>query len=575
MPIREVQGVSIVAWPQPEAVSTAPAEIRALFEQGQGVERLLLDLSACPDLNPDALEALTEAYRLCTDRQARVGMFGMTHATTQLVEILGLDKLLPPHLGADEGQALAAIRNGAQAPAALQELTFEVPAAAPGVELTFDLDSAPAPSSPVELEFDLGDVATAPTARFNPGAVSAAIESAGGGSNAAVGLTTVLWADLTTQGYVIGGEGSDEIMAAVASPAPPAARAEDDAGTIDLGDVLPAQRAVEDEGSDEGSAWTAAPISPAAGIDFNAAPAPAGLFGGPPPANPFANPAAFGGAAMVSSGLFGGGQAEFSPVDAGAADALPPAAVAQARAAAPLPPLPAPAAVEDDEPEDSDETIMFAPGALDLALAAAAAAAAEEAEAAPDPTPADPPPPLVSATPAPVTAPAPVAAAPQAGLTDDETVMISPGMLDAALLAEVAKAAGQESSFAPPPTPEPEPAPAPAPVVVPTGDEVAVRLFLLDHGIKSDTHVELLSRLLKEERVVGPSDFDLAGDLRPLLDQLAQSRILKRQRSARVKGGSGYLLAPSPQARGTVTRLARMWADPQGRAKVSAWLNEG
>ena len=444
--------------------------------------------------------------------------------------------------------------------------------------MTFDLPEvaqAPQGAQPVELEFDLGDVGTAPTARFDPAMLSAGLgalpsPSLGSGD---LGLTAVLWADLTSQGYVIGGEGSDEIMAAVATP--PAGRPgpsqDDDAGTIDLGDVLPAQRPVEDEdeGDDEVT-WTAAPIAPGGGIDFSAAPTPgAGFFGAPAATNPFANPASFGGAAMVSSGLFGGGQSEFSPLDAnsGVTELTPPAAVVQARSVAPLPIPPSPV-LDDDEPDDSDETIMFAPGALDLALAAAAAAAAVEAEAAPDPTPADP-------GPAPV---ASVAPAPER-LSDDETVMISPGMLDAALLAEVAKAAGEESSFTPPATPAPEAAPTPlpavAPALIPSGDEVAVRLFLLDHGINSEVHVELLSRLLREERVIGPSDFDLPGDLRPALDQMAQSRLLKRQRSARVKGGSGYLLAPSPQARGTVTRLARMWSDPQGRAKVSAWLNEG
>ena len=153
--------------------------------------------------------------------------------------------------------------------------------------------------------------------------------------------------------------------------------------------------------------------------------------------------------------------------------------------------------------------------------------------------------------------------------------MIQPGMLDAALLAEVARAAGAETVIEEPPVEAPQ-AVAPAPAkVAPTGDEVAIRLFVLDQGIKTDLHVEVLGRMLKFERVIGPADLKLEGDVRFVLDQFAQSRLLRRQRSPRVRGGSGFVLAASPAARGTVTRLWRMWADPQGRTKINAWINEG
>lgn len=597
MPIREVQGVPIVAWQQPDAIQTAPAELRGFFSEREGVERLLLDLSACEDLNASSMEALTEAFRVCADRKARVGMFGLNFSTLQLIEILGLHTNLPPHMGETEAEAVAKITSNGAAPPPppppAQELTFEVPPATGGVELEFDLESEPATKKPVDIEFDL-DVGTAPTARFDPAAVAEAT-----GTSVDVGLTTILWNDLASQGYVIGGEGADEIMAAAAStqvaPTPaaaPAAGAPVGAPGIDFGDLEPAGGASDEDESDEGASWTAAPAAPAGTIDFGSpgagsidfgapppdpAAAPAGAFGAPPPGG------AFGGAAMVSSGLFGAPQGDFSPVDSGAG--APPAAVAQA---GPPPGAPVPGgmggiAPDDDVPDDSNETIMFAPGALDQALAEAAAKAAAEAAAAPDPTPAAPPEPVVPvAEPAPVAAaPAPAAPAPtpeeESGFyaSDNETVMIQPGMLDAALLAEVAKAAGEETATPAPPVEEPQAAPPPATNTVPTGDELAVRLFVLDQGIKSDLHIEVLGRLLKFEKVIGPEDLKIEGDVRSVLDQFAQSRLLRRQRSARVRGGNGFVLSASPAARGTVTRLWRMWSNPQGRAKLSAWVREG
>ncbi len=605
MPIREVQGVPIVAWHQPDAIQSAPAELRGFFGERDGVERLLLDLSACADLNASSMEALTEAFRVCADRKARVGMFGLNFSTLQLIEILGLHTNLPPHMGETEAEALAAITsNGAAPPPPQQGLSFEVPAATGGVELEFDLESEPATKKPVDIEFDL-DVGTAPTARFDPAAVAEAA-----GTSVDVGLTTVLWNDLASQGYVIGGEGAEEIMAAAAStqvsPSPAAAPAGAPAGApaIDFGDLEPAGGVSTEDDSDEGASWTAAPAGPAGGIDFGAGssggidfgapPADPGAFGAPAGAGAFGSPTpggAFGGAAMVSSGLFGGPPAgDFSPVDSGGAGSPPalaplpagggiPAGAPAATMGAPVPGGMGGMAPDDDAPDDSNETIMFAPGALDQALAAAAAAAAAENAAAPDPTPAAPPEPA-----APVAEPTPVAAAPapapvaeDSGFysSDNETVMIQPGMLDMALLAEVAKAAGEETVIAPPPVEEPKAAPPPKTNTVPTGDELSVRLFVLDQGIKSDLHIEVLGRLLKFEKVIGPEDLKIEGDVRSVLDQFAQSRLLRRQRSARVRGGNGFILSASPAARGTVTRLWRMWSDPQGRTKLSAWIREG
>ncbi|MBL4846915.1 MAG: hypothetical protein JKY65_15455, partial [Planctomycetes bacterium] len=216
MPIREVQGVPIVAWEQPDAIHAAPAELRGFFDASESVDRLLLDLSACPDLNAGSMEALTEAFRICADRKARVGMFGLTFETLQLIEILGLQQDLPPHMGVNEAEALATITSNGAAPPP-PALDFDVPPATgmADVELEFDLDTPPATKTePVELEFDIDDVGTAPTARFDP----AAIAQATAAPPTSVGLTAVLWSDLAAQGYVIGGAGADEIMAAAAAP---------------------------------------------------------------------------------------------------------------------------------------------------------------------------------------------------------------------------------------------------------------------------------------------------------------------------------------------------------------------
>lgn len=557
---REVNGVLILSWPAgcgPQVTT----EVRAVLEE-RGAVPLLVDMSSCGMPNADQLEGLIEAQRICVDRQSKLGLFGVDFSVQQLMEILGLDGDLPPILGASEGEALAAF-NGNGAP--------------PVVEFEIDLATAPTQRFDPQTSADqVGAPVSAPTARFDPGKVQAAAVA-----DEEDGLLAIHWGDLASQGYVIGGEGGEEIMAAVAD-AGPAAPAQDASGEveIDLGDTVPASFGrtavmpafeIEDEPKEEH--WSASPAAGAVEIDFGGGGAAigSGLEGG--------------GAGLFGGGgdsAFGSGDSDFSPVDGGSGG--PPAAVLQARAEGPAPVAPAPTGSGGGfgQPEDSDETIMFQPGALDQALLQASlqAAAAEGAPPAEAEAPAQPAaPPVNEAQPAEM---APMPPVDQAfGLdSDDETVMIQPGLLDQALLAEVARAAGSESQSAPPPVeaPPPEPQQVMAQELgasVPDGREVELRLFLHDHALSSEAHLRVLDRLAAaDEQVFGPADLsELAGgDARPLLDQFAQSRLVRRTRSPRVRGGSGFVFSPSPATRNTVVRLLRLWKDPQSRPKVNAWL---
>jgi hypothetical protein len=232
------------------------------------------------------------------------------------------------------------------------------------------------------------------------------------------------------------------------------------------------------------------------------------------------------------AGVFGtqsGG--DYSPV--GAPTATPPAVQAQHAI------------------DDADETVMIQPGALEAALMQAGFAQPG--------------------------ASAPAAAPAAADEDEDQTVMFQPGALDAALLAEVAKAAGPTKTM---PTPALEPVPeAPKTFAdLPEGEQ-EVRQFLRDYAITSNLHLQVLDRFLKSrETVLGRAEVQRAtgaqqGAVIEIIDQLVQSRLLRRARSVRVRGGTGFLFSTSPRVQGAVVRLLRMWADPGGRTKVSAWLS--
>lgn len=58
-----------------------------------------------------------------------------------------------------------------------------------------------------------------------------------------------------------------------------------------------------------------------------------------------------------------------------------------------------------------------------------------------------------------------------------------------------------------------------------------------------------------------------------MLDQLVQARLVRRSRSPRVRGGTGFVLSASPMARGTLVRLLKAWQAPSSRARVASWFN--
>jgi len=228
--------------------------------------------------------------------------------------------------------------------------------------------------------------------------------------------------------------------------------------------------------------------------------------------------------------------------------------------------------------EDSDDQmVMFQPGAQELAMLADAAAQAT-------------PPPAGGQAPGQQVPPGtPPDGQQQQRLasflpedeSDDQTVMFQPGAFDAALLAEVAAAAGPESRV-----PEPEVADPPArdrgPAAEPdlSEDEAEVRDFVHDYAISSQIHVQMLERFMKAgEETLGPADLQstVGGsrtEMSRVLDQLVQSRLVRRTRSPRVRGGTGFVFSPSPRNRSTVVSLLKLWDAPSGRSRVSTWLDQ-
>ncbi len=590
--IRQADDVSIVDW---GAELSIIGEIRSLVEGGSA-RRVLLNMAACDGMRADDLETLTEAFTVCEDRGCKIGMFGVSDAMARLVEVMDLAGDLPPVLGKGEVEALAALRGAPQAVAA---------AAGNGKQ-------PPASQQPI-IDFDL-DAAHAPTARFDPQQVAAA--SASAPAPAATGqqtdddLLAIDWTPLVAAGYQLGGEGADRLTASLGPlpPAPVAAprpaevptraarrpQVEDD--VIDLGDVAPAKVPVRDRGAFKTDVLPAFELEQSDARDRQ----PTRVLGGP------------------------GGDEDFSPVDTGQGG--PPAFLRQQGHPTPTQPTPAvhthptpaqptpavgggrpsadrkserlgrgpvapataasaaPAPASSGAPvnpyyeaaslmESDDQTVMIQPGMIDAAMLASVAMA----EAAPAPA-------------------APVAPADDDSGEDDETVMFQPSALDAALLAEVAAVAGPDTAVAPPRVEEPPPAapppglpPAAVAAVVaatsagdeppPDGRDIELRLFLHDHALSSTLHLQVLEKLVKSsDATFGKTDLQLAtgspvGAVSTVLDQLVQSRLVRRTRSPRVRGGTGFILSASPQARNTLVRLLKTWQAPTSRAKVAGWLD--
>ena len=522
--LRTVEDVSIVDWP-PTGGLGVPAlggVLKQLLEAG-GTARVLLNMAACEGMRADHLEALTEALTICRERDCVIGMYAVADRLARVIEVTGLNGDVPPVLGVGELDALAAIRGNGQ----------------------------PAAPEAGVLEFDLGHLATAPTAKFNLDTLSYAAEDVTKRFSPAdqppADLLAVFWGDLAATGYAIGGPDAEAVREAAQGPDAPRTQAgadsDFDMGVIDL-----------DLGGAIGPSTEKLPV-----FEFDAG-APALELAAPPlPAPP---PAV---------------ELEFSPVDTGAAGAPPPA-VLQARAGAEAP-----------GDADADDTIMFQPGALDAALLQAGLATPAAAPAAPQvPAPVAPPVPTPVAPPAAFSAPAapgpppaapappapaPPAPAPPADADADDTVMFQPGALDSALMAEVAAAAGPSAPIA---VPEVEPPPQPP---EPADDgEAAVQAFVVDHGLAPGL-VEILDCFAKagDEQVLARVDVQHAtggarGDVADAIEHLVQARLIRRTRSPRIRGGTGFLFSPSPRSRNTLGKLLGMWRDPSGRTKLSSWL---
>lgn len=600
--IRQVDDISIVDW-GPEL--SVIGEIRSLVEAGS-TRRLLLNMLACDGLRADHLETLTEAFTVCEDRGCQLGMFGVSDSIQRLIEVMDLAADLPPIVGKAEPEALATLRGGARA-----------------AEARSDNGKQPAASHQPIIDFDL-DAAHAPTARFDPSQVAASAASSPPPSPATPAaqrdddLLGIDWTPLVAAGYEIGGHDPKRIVAmvgplplqpqAVAPPpvsTPSTARPtaasrravviEDD--VIDLGDLAPARVPVSDRRTFKTDVLPAFDLE---GVERDLAErAPTRVLGGPPqvdgddfsPLDTAQGPPAFlrnqaHPTPTTPPPVVHSHPTPTTPLPVPAqrpsADRKSerygtpsrPAAAAQAPAPAPRPTPPAgdqvnPYYASGSLMESSDEqTVMIQPGMIDAAMLASVAMAE-------------------NAAPAPVEA-----AAPPAGADaefEEETVMFQPNALDAALLAEVAAVAGPETGVPAPRVEEP-PAPTPPPGIPqaamtappqddsPDGREVEMRLFVHDHALNTPLHLQVLERLVKaNETTFGKNDLHLAtggavAAVSSVLEQLVQSRLVRRTRSPRVRGGTGFILSASPQARNTLVRLLKAWQSPTSRAKVATWL---
>lgn len=594
-PIRQADDVSIVDW---GAELSIIGEIRALVEAG-AARRVLLNMAACQGLRADDLETLTEAFTVCQDRGCQIGMFGVSDSMARLVEVMDLAGDLPPVLGKGEQEALTALRAGKQITAG----NGRPQAAAQQPIIDFDLDPAHAPTARFDPHQVMSDGAPAPA-------------PAPTGQQGDDDLLAIDWTPLLATGYQLGGQGAAQLMNSLGpvpatSALPPrpaevptrAARrppAVDD-DVIDLGDLAPARVPLRDRTAFKTEVLPAFDLEQAdrdqpdrtptrvlggrGDGDADFSPVDTGQ-GGPPPAflrqhpgqhpgQPTPPPPGHGLPTHAQPGQGRAGAERKSerltgrpPQQVPAAAAAAPPAHGHGGPGSPVNPYYESASLM----ESDDQTVMIQPGMIDAAMLASVMA-----EAAP---------------------PAPVSEPQAQGEEDDETVMFQPSALDAALLAEVAAVAGPESTLAPPrveepPQPAPPPGLPPAAVAAvtaaaragedapPDGRDVELRLFLHDHALSSPLHLQVLEKLVKSsEATFGKTDLQLAtgsptGAVSSVLDQLVQSRLVRRTRSPRVRGGTGFVLSASPQARNTLVRLIKAWQAPSSRAKVAGWLDAG
>lgn len=609
--VKQIEDVAILEWGAGDPPSLV-GELRTLVEGG-ATRRVLLDLTGFDSLRADGLESLTEAFTVCEDRGCTIGLFGTNDTFNRIVELMDLASDLPPVMGKAEGEAVASLR--AHRPAGANGKAAH-PTAKPPAQTR---PSAPPPTRTVEVELDLG-AATAPTAKFDPNQVAAVSFGARSATPPPAGaqpdedLLGIDWAPLVATGYQLGGAGAAELVARVgpvspsaATPVPPAPstprpRPQEDEGVIDLGEVTPARvpaprgggaaafRKTEvlpafvdvDERSgaaaasvlgqrDEGdfSPLDAGPSGPPAGVLARGGAGPAQL---PPPASRTSDPTGRPSAERKSERFAPPARRPGSGPTPAAAPSTPPPVAAQRPAPAPAyaPPPAAPAANAysgaGGAGYESDEQTVMFTPGALDAAMLAAAAGDAGGVAAPEEAQAAP-------------AQAAPAAADDGGVSDEEeTVMFQPGALDAELLAQVAAAVGPAGVVAPPAVEQP-PAPVqPAMPDAPDARDLELRLFMHDHALSSPLHLQVLERLARtSDQAFGRSELQLAtgsalGVISGVIDQLVAARLLRRTRAPRARGGVGFVLSMSPASRNTLGRLLKSWQAPATRARVAAWF---
>ena len=107
------------------------------------------------------------------------------------------------------------------------------------------------------------------------------------------------------------------------------------------------------------------------------------------------------------------------------------------------------------------------------------------------------------------------------------------------------------------------PPPEPQPFANLPEEEAEVRQFLCDYAINSNLHLQVLEQFHQsKDEALGRSDLQLAtggaaSAVIDVVDQFVQTHLVRRTRSMRVRGGTGFMVAMSPATRGTVVRVLR------------------
>jgi anti-anti-sigma factor len=574
--VRQVDDVAIIDWSHKDVATVVP-RIRSLVDAATssdgGAKRLLLNMREVETLKGEGLETLTEALSVCEDKGCTLAMFGLNTYLTQLVDIMGLHEVMPTIVGAEESEALTRVRTlepGAPREVAIraEEIEFDPvdsdasprPAATPAQaaraprgsasdDVEFEFEEPARPRGPKTVKFDRLDLTT----------------KAAASDQSDEDLLGVSWGDLVAQGLAIGGPDAAGIVARVKSEAT--------APTRSLGSAKDtATRATPKVPEEAETIEHKTAIIPAfsIGSDVRSAADQLADSAEEEPEEEEENlevefePSASSGERPVSP-LFGGADqesSEFSPVDEPPAKAPAPAArtpSARLQQQVTPPPTPRPATPRP-------------------ATARPAQPAAQQAQ-----RPAAAPPPARTAPPG---APAATGGMDQG----DETVMFQPDGLLAEVLAAVAPTQPEPGSPATPPKATSRPAAETAPAVVTRGGGAAparsengldeLKKFLGDYALVSELHLRVLDKFSREgvEKVLGRPEVQSAvggsaAAISSILEDFVQARLLRRRRSPRIRGGTGFLYSPSPRTRNAVIRLLRRYEDGTTRAEVMSWVS--